>query len=102
MTRFDDAKNLRDFALGDSMSLRHFDARLKPDLELAARRLTLILGKPVAREREKQREEYSSHWMSAPTVTVRRLCHESPRECFVSQVRFRRNRRHHVRKSLAP
>jgi hypothetical protein len=39
MTCFDDAKNLGDFAFGDSMILRHFDVRLKPDLQFAVRRL---------------------------------------------------------------
>jgi hypothetical protein len=35
MMLLDDAKNLRDFALGDAVILRYFDARLKPHLELA-------------------------------------------------------------------
>jgi hypothetical protein len=34
MTLLDDAKDLRDFTLGDAMILRHFDAWLKPHLEL--------------------------------------------------------------------
>jgi hypothetical protein len=39
MPLLDDAKYLRNFALGDSVILRYFDARLKPDLEFAVRRL---------------------------------------------------------------
>jgi hypothetical protein len=33
ITVLDDPKNLKDFALGDAVILRQFDARLKPDLQ---------------------------------------------------------------------
>jgi hypothetical protein len=39
MPLLQDAKNLRDFPLRNSVILRHFDARLKPDLEFAGWRL---------------------------------------------------------------
>jgi hypothetical protein len=41
MTLFDDAKNPGGLAFGDSMILRHFDARLKPHLEFAVRCLDM-------------------------------------------------------------
>jgi hypothetical protein len=34
MSLLEDAKNLRDLALGNPVILRHFDARLKPDFQL--------------------------------------------------------------------
>ena len=52
MTCFDDAKNLGDFAFGDPMILRHFDARLKPDLQLTVRRLDVDVH-PILFQREK-------------------------------------------------
>jgi hypothetical protein len=39
MSPLQDAKNLRDFAFRNTMILRHFDARLEPDLQLAFHRL---------------------------------------------------------------
>lgn len=37
ITFFDDAKDLRDLAVGDAMILRYFDPWLKPDLQLTVR-----------------------------------------------------------------
>jgi hypothetical protein len=51
MTCFDDAKNLGDFAFGDTVILRHFDARLKPDLQFAFRGLDVDMH-PILFERE--------------------------------------------------
>jgi hypothetical protein len=44
MSLLDDAKNPGDFARGDPMILRQFDARLKPHLQLSVGRFDVDVG----------------------------------------------------------